>query len=56
MKQPKKPTLAQKKMMSKAGLDWKKYGVIRERKDVPFPYLEVMERKTGERRTIVTEQ
>lgn len=48
MKQPKKPTYSQKKVMSQDGLDWKEWMVVRSDRDC----LEIISKRTGERKTL----
>lgn len=48
MKQPKKPTLAQKKLMDNAGLVWKSWSVV----DETETELHVISKRSGQRRTI----
>lgn len=47
MKQPKKPTLYQKKVMRNNGLDWKEWMVTGE-----DDYLHLVNKKTNERKDI----
>ena len=49
MKQPKKPTLGQKKIMAAAGLDWKNWSVIRENSTA----LDVINKKSGRKKMIL---
>lgn len=49
MKQPKKPTLAQKKIMRKEGLDWKDWNVAQE----DNLSITVVEKKTGKRKCLL---
>ena len=48
MKQPKRPTLAQKKRMALEGLDWKEYNVSEETDQ----FLIVIHKKTGRERLL----
>ena len=48
MKQPKKPTLAQKKLMTNAGLNWKTWNVHEE----DNLSLVMVSKKSGTRRVI----
>lgn len=48
MKQPKKPTRAQKEIMKSAGLDWRNWSVAEEVVD----QLTLISKKSGRRRTI----
>ena len=49
MKQPKKPILAQKKILQSKGLDWKNWSVAQDRADK----LIVINKKSGKRRGLV---
>lgn len=49
MKQPKKPTREQKKVMSENGLDWKKYNVT----DVDNISFTAVHKKTGKREVLL---
>ena len=48
MKQPKKPTLEQKKIMSKSGLDWKTWNVAYEDETS----IHLVSKKSGQNRTV----
>ena len=48
MKQPRKPTLAEKKKIAEAGLDWKEWSV----KASITNSLLIVHKKTGERKVI----
>lgn len=48
MKQPKRPTLQQKKLINKAGMDWKEWNVENQSDD----RLVLIRKRTGERKTI----
>lgn len=48
MKQPKKPTLAQKKVIGAAGLEWKTWNVAEEDKE----RIVLVSKKTGRKRTV----
>lgn len=48
MKQPKKPTLAQKKIMASAGLEWKTWNVAEENEN----QLVLISKKSGRKRVI----
>jgi len=48
MKQPKKPTLAQKKIIKAAGLDWKTWNVA----DEDNISMTLISKKSGQRRVI----
>lgn len=48
MKQPKKPTLAQKRFMTESGLDWKTWNVAEETDDA----MVLISKKSGRRRII----
>lgn len=52
MKQPKKPTLQQKKLISKAGLDWKEWNVVGLVQDESGSWLKLANKRTGEQKTI----
>lgn len=49
MKQPKKPTLEQKKAIRAAGLDWKTWNVIEENK----LSLILISKKSGRKKVVV---
>ena len=49
MKQPKKPTLAQKKIINAAGLDWKTWNVH----DEDNISLTLISKKSGRRRVLL---
>lgn len=49
MKQPKKPTLAQKKIIAAAGLDWKNWSVLEE----DNISLALISKKSGRRRVLL---
>lgn len=49
MKQPKKPTLEQKKIMTNAGLNWRTWNVVYE----DNISLDVVSKKSGTRRSIL---
>lgn len=49
MKQPKKPTLAQKKIMTGAGLNWKTWNVVYE----DNVSLTLISKKSGKRKIIL---
>ena len=49
MKQPKKPTLAQKQTMTKVGLKWKTWNVVSEDNNS----IVLISKKSGKRRVIV---
>ena len=48
MKQPKKPVLAQKKIIKAAGLDWRTWNVLNE----DNISLTVISKKSGQRRVL----
>lgn len=49
MKQPKAPTLAQKKLISSAGLNWKNWSVVKEDNNA----ITVMNKSSRRRRVIL---
>ena len=49
MKQPKAPTLAQKKLIAGAGLKWKNWSVV----DEDNPSLTIINKGSGRRRVIL---
>ena len=48
MKQPKKPTLEQKKLLRKKGLNEKDWSVESEDRKYVYPYFKAVNKKTGD--------